>query len=112
MIGVPSRYSRLSRNSEWKTVSPPYQTAPPPYSCTRVRAFAPGGVSSRPAESTTAVRPSSSGRASLQRMRPPRTSTCPYPGFPDWATVCASTEDGQVPYGRTVTRASLENGAG
>jgi len=26
--------------------------------------------------------------------------------------VCASTEDGQVPYGRTVTRASLENGAG
>ena len=63
----------------------------------RVRAFAPGGVRSPCASSTTAVRPSSSARDSVQRSEP-----APRYGDPNRrpaarATVTASSGDGQAP---------------
>src|SRR5438309_2055527 len=57
------------------TVSPWYQQAPPPYSCTRVRALNPAGVRSTAsppgAACTTTTWPPSSGRSVLLRRKRP-----------------------------------------
>ena len=81
--------------------SPWYQTAPPPYSWTRVRAFVPAGVTSTVApagrDSTTTTRPASSGRASAQRTRVPSTATALNRRLPAPATRSEPIAPGQVP---------------
>src|SRR4051812_28956277 len=63
----------------------PSRTAksPPPYSCTRVRALKPSGVTSEiapPGERrTTQLRPPSEGRSSIQYTSSPSSAICPSP---------------------------------
>ncbi|WP_242471258.1 hypothetical protein [Blastococcus sp. TML/C7B] len=76
-----SRYSRWSENSVNHSVPPATVQAPPPYSCTRVRAFHGAGSTSLTAPSaarrTITDRPPSSGRDSDHQTSAPSTTTSP-----------------------------------
>jgi hypothetical protein len=76
-----TRYSRWSAKSVNHTVPPATVHAPPPYSCTRVRAFHGGGSRSVVVPSglrrTSTVRPPSLGRPSAHHTSSPSTTTSP-----------------------------------
>ena len=84
------------------------QAAPPPYSCTRVRASKPVGVSSVREPSvrrrTSTARPSSAGLGSIQRMSstPRSTTTHENHGSAEDATWSIEIGEGHDPYGATV----------
>src|SRR5579872_1359222 len=90
------------------TTSSAARNAPPPYSCTRERAFAPAGVTSRGAVSgaarITATRPPSSGRLSDHQQAAPLTWGPDNETRPA-ANATGVSGDGQVPKGARRTGA-------
>ena len=72
---------RWSSKFENHTVPPSAIHAPPPYSCTRVRALNGAGFTSATVPSgvirTMTLRPPSDGRPSVHRMASPSMATCP-----------------------------------
>src|SRR5438067_3224433 len=101
-LPASTRYSRWSEKFEKNTVSPATAYAPPPYSCTVVRADQSLPMASRGSspgvQATTTWRPPSVGRPSSQYTRSPSTSIWPN------ATACSTSEaavigEGQDPYG-------------
>src|SRR4051794_25810868 len=99
-----SRYSRWSENSVNHSVPPCTVQAPPPYSCTRVRAFQGGGNTSLTVPSaerrTITDRPPSVGRDSDHHTSSPSTATSP-----SRAAARTTSSDvrgvGQLPVGET-----------
>ena len=103
LLPASSRYSRWSLNSVNHNVPPDAVHAPPPYSCTRVRAFHGGGRTSVTDPSgerrTMTDRPPSLGRASDHQTSSPSTTTSPRRA----AAATTSSEVigvGQLPWGR------------
>jgi hypothetical protein len=103
--GLPAsrRYIRWSAKFVVNTVSPRTHHAPPPYSCTRVRALIPSGRRSRGtppgSRRTICSRPPSAGLVSLHQVTPPSAQICV--GRDPAVTTCsAPTGEGHVPYGR------------
>jgi hypothetical protein len=78
--------------------------APPPYSCTRVRTFVPAGRTSAGEEKasarTSATRPSSSGRVSVQYTSPSSNRVDPS-RIDELASIAGVTGEDQLPYGAT-----------
>ena len=99
------RYRRWSVNSANTSVRPAVTVhAPPPYSCTLVRAFHGAGKMSIATPSRwvrTAYRPASLGRASSHQMSSP-TQVPPLIGWPLSARSRAEIGERQEPYGATV----------
>ena len=102
-LPASSRYSRWSENSVNHSVPPDTVHAPPPYSCTRVRAFHGAGRTSVTVPSadrrTIADRPPSAGRDSDHQTSSPSTTTSPSRA----AARTTSSEVigvGQLPWGR------------
>ena len=100
-----SRYSRWSENSVNHSVPSDTVQAPPPYSCTRVRAFHGAGSTSVTVPSaerrTMTDRPCSLGRDSDHHTSSPSTTTSPSRA-PARTTSSEVIGVGQLPWGRGV----------
>src|SRR6266511_2466592 len=89
-------------------LTPCRHAAPPPYSCTRVRASKPGGVSSCRDPSarrwTRTARPASAGRGSIQTIPSSSRSTTTHENHGSAVAATCSIEIGErhEPYGATV----------
>ena len=109
----PSTGRRYRRWSEkFEKYAAPFDTAsaPPPYSCTRVRALKSGVVISDSVPSAArriaAHRPPSSGRDSTQYTSPP-SATIPSNRRAPAVSISLVTGDSQEPYGATVGAAVM-----